>query len=154
MMPMQPEAVVGGGEVANDEQSGEVKTGDWNPVAKCVLVSDADGWQAVATRNAGGDRLEVGDHHIDPPGVKTTDVGVEPKKIQAAGRLDVLQPSALGGKRQPLQGDKGLEHLHLPEQGRVPAAHNHLHIVTVGFQVANDFARPADVAVPRSLDAV
>ena len=154
MMPMQPQAVFGGSEIANDVHSGGIETGDGNPVAERVLVSDADGGQAVPTRNAGGDRLEVGDHYIDAPGVKATDVGVEPEKIQAASRVDVLQPSALSGKRQPLQGDERLEHFHLPEQRRVPAAYNHLHIVTVGFQIADDFARPADVAVPGPLDAV
>ena len=154
MMPMQPEAIVGGSEIANDVHSGGIETGDGNPVSKCVLVSDADGGQTVTTCDAGGDRLEVGDHHIDAPGVKATDVGVEPKKIQAAGRLEVLQSSALGGKRQSLHGNERLEHLHLPEQGRVSAAHNHLHIVPVGFEIADNFARAADVAVPSSLDAV
>jgi len=103
-------------------------------------------WKPVSLCDARADRLEIGDHHIDAAGIEAADVGVESEKIQTAGRLEILQPSTPGGKGQTLPGDKGFERLHVPEQRRISPADDHFNQMAVGFQMADDFTRTADVA--------
>ncbi len=75
MVPMQAQSVLRRGEIANHVHRSGIEPGDGNLVAKCVLVADADAGQLVPPGDAGRDRLEIGDDHIDTPRVIAMDVG-------------------------------------------------------------------------------
>jgi len=76
-------------------------------------------WRRAIRAHTG---FEIGDHQIDAAGIEAADVGVKSEKIQAAGGLEVLQPSAPGGKRSGLPGDEGFKRLHVPKQRRISSA--------------------------------